>query len=150
MADTVDKKTRSRMMAAVKGKNTSIEIALRRALFALGYRYRLHGRTLPGRPDIVLPKHNAAIFIHGCFWHGHDDCQAFCLPKTRKAFWRKKIERNKERDLESVAALAESGWRVMTVWECAMRRGKTAETVRVAEKVDRWLRGNRKKGEIRK
>ena len=117
MVDIVDKATRSRMMAAIKGKNTKPEIAVRKALHAAGFRFRLHGKNLPGNPDIVLPKHKTAIFVHGCFWHGHN-CREFRWPKTRTAFWRNKILGNKKRDQLSRRKLKSLGWTQLVVWEC--------------------------------
>ena len=122
--DVVDKQTRSRMMAGIKGKNTKPEILTRKALFKEGYRYRLHDKKLPGKPDLVLKKYNTVIFIHGCFWHGHN-CHLFKWPKTRPAFWKKKINRNREKDQEVINLLKKAGWNIITVWECALKgKGK--------------------------
>jgi DNA mismatch endonuclease (patch repair protein) len=115
----VDKATRSRMMAAIKGKNTRPEIIVRKALHAAGFRFRLHDRKLPGKPDIVLRKHKTVIFVHGCFWHGHE-CEKFRWPKTRKAWWRKKIEGNRKRDTKNTLELENNGWCVLSLWECAL------------------------------
>lgn len=115
------------MMAGIRGKDTKPEMIVRRGLHARGFRYRLHSRDLPGKPDIVLPKYRAVIFVHGCFWHGHD-CPAFKWPKSREAFWRTKIERNRRRHDEVLAHLATMGWNAETVWECELRR--SADTVR--------------------
>lgn len=123
MADVVSVAVRSRMMAGIRGKNTKPELTIRRGLHSLGFRYILHDKRLPGKPDLVLPKHRAVIFVHGCFWHGHD-CHLFKWPKTRKGFWRKKIERNREIDEDAIAALAATGWRCCIVWECALK-GRT-------------------------
>lgn len=123
MTDVVDSATRSRMMRGIRGKDTKPEVQLRKALFAKGYRYRLHAKDLPGKPDILLPRYHAAILVNGCFWHGHD-CHLFRLPATRTEFWREKIEGNRRRDKASQDQLLELGWRVLTVWECAMK-GKT-------------------------
>ncbi|MBI1245056.1 MAG: DNA mismatch endonuclease Vsr [Alphaproteobacteria bacterium] len=148
MADIVDRETRSRMMAAVKGKNTKPEIAVRRALHAMGFRFRLHKAGLPGRPDIVLPKHKVAIFVNGCFWHGHD-CPMYRQPANNRAFWIVKIDRNRERDARAMSEIKQVGWRVLTIWECAMRgRGRIgidALIIRTA----RWIAGPRKAGSIR-
>ena len=136
--DIVDPKTRSRMMAGIRAKNTKLEVRLRKALFARGFRYRLHANDLPGKPDIVLPRHRAVVFVHGCFWHGHD-CELFRLPGTRTDWWKTKIERNRERDREVAADLREKGWRQANVWECAVRgRGRRA-LEDVAEEVGAWL-----------
>ncbi|MER9474362.1 very short patch repair endonuclease [Mesorhizobium sp. M0520] len=124
MADIVSPEVRSRMMAGIKGVNTKPEMTLRLALHAAGFRYRLHDRRLPGRPDMVFPRRRAAMFAHGCFWHGHD-CHLFRLPATRPEFWREKIARNRQRDESAERALTASGWRCGVVWECALR-GRTA------------------------
>jgi len=123
MADIVSANVRSRMMSGIRGKNTKPEILVRKALHACGFRYRLHDRMLPGKPDLVFPKYRAVIFVHGCFWHGHD-CHLFRLPATRTEFWRDKIRGNVERDRQAVTDLVHEGWRVAIVWECALK-GKT-------------------------
>lgn len=105
-------------MAAIRGKDTIPEIAVRSLLHRLGYRFRLHRKDLPGRPDLVLPRHRACIFVHGCFWHRHDCPNGRATPKTRPDFWRKKFSRNVERDLENVAALNHANWRTLIIWEC--------------------------------
>lgn len=107
-------------MRAVRSKNTTPEVQVRKLLHALGFRYRLHVGTLPGTPDIVLPKHRIVIFVHGCFWHGHD-CHLFTSPRTREDFWNSKIEQNRVRDQGHTEELARKGWRVLTVWECALK-----------------------------
>ncbi len=119
MADVVDPATRSRMMSGIKGKDTKPELMIRKALHARGFRYRLHCK-LPGKPDICLPKHRAVILVHGCFWHGHE-CHLFKWPKTRPEFWEAKIGRNRQVDLEAERKLLDAGWRVATVWECALK-----------------------------
>lgn len=111
-------------MSGIRGRDTRPEMAVRRGLHALGYRYRLHGRDLPGRPDLVFRPRRAVIFVHGCFWHGHD-CHLFRLPGTRPGFWQAKIDANRERDGRARAQLLEEGWRVLEIWECALR-GKEA------------------------
>lgn len=120
MTDVVDKKTRSRMMSGIRGKNTRPEVIIRKALFAKGYRYRLHDGKLPGKPDLVLRRYNTVIFIHGCFWHGHN-CHLFKWPKTRPAFWKKKINRNRDKDQEVTTQLKKAGWKIITIWECAIK-----------------------------
>ena len=105
-------------MAAIRGKDTKPELLIRRGLHAKGFRYRLQGRGLPGRPDLVLPKHHAVIFVHGCFWHRHD-CPLFRWPQTRQEFWREKIDGNARRDANAIGLLLDTGWRVGIVWECA-------------------------------
>ena len=121
MVDVVDKQTRSRMMQGIRGKNTKPELEVRRRLHALGVRYRLHDASLPGSPDIVIRKLRVAVFVHGCFWHGHTGCPYFKLPATNSAFWKQKIEGNRDRYVRQIAALSEAGWRVATIWECGVR-----------------------------
>ncbi|MCU1065975.1 DNA mismatch endonuclease Vsr [Stenotrophomonas maltophilia] len=111
-------------MSRIHGSNTKLEVLVRKGLHARGLRYRLGGAKLPGRPDIVLPKYRTVVFVHGCFWHGHD-CPLYRLPKTRPEFWADKIGKNRIRDLRVTAQLEAMGWRVLTVWECSLR-GKTA------------------------
>lgn len=135
--DVFDTATRSRVMAAVKARDTGPELRLRRALHALGFRWRLGGRGLPGRPDIVLPKRRAAVFVHGCFWHRHAGCPRCTTPATRPEFWAAKFARNTARDAEVQAALAALGWRVAVVWECALDARKAPAT---AETLAAWLR----------
>jgi DNA mismatch endonuclease (patch repair protein) len=121
---------------------------IRRGLHALGFRFRLHGRKMPGKPDLVLPRYRAVIFVHGCFWHRHD-CQLFKWPKTRHAFWREKIEGNSERDSRAEAELKASGWRVLKVWECSLRGPTRLEPQQVIERAASWLRSAETEGEIR-
>jgi DNA mismatch endonuclease (patch repair protein) len=145
MVDIVDKITRSRMMAGIRGKNTKPELGLRGALHRLGFRFRLHVARLPGRPDIVLPKHRAIIQVHGCFWHRHKDCALTTNPSSNIAFWRKKFRDSVARDKRSSEALQDLGWRVLIVWECALRNATADEA---AGKARRWLISNRKYREI--
>lgn len=135
-------------MAGIRGADTKPEMLLRRALHARGFRYRLHGKHLPGRPDIVLPRHRAVIFTHGCFWHGHD-CPLFRLPGTRREFWEAKIARNRERDAEVAEALRAAGWRRLTVWECAMRGRGRLEPGAMLDAVAGWITGGEVALEIR-
>lgn len=121
MTDTVDKQTRSRMMAGIKGRNTRPERLLRQLLHRSGFRFRLHPRQLPGRPDIVLPKYRTAIFVHGCFWHRHHGCHYTSTPSTRPEFWAEKFSKNIERDGRNCRQLQESDWRVLIVWECGLK-----------------------------
>ncbi|MCW2303239.1 DNA mismatch endonuclease (patch repair protein) [Rhodovulum sulfidophilum] len=138
MADVHDNKTRSRNMAAIRGADTKPEMLIRRGLHASGFRYRLHDRKLPGKPDIVLPKHCSVIFVNGCFWHGHD-CPLFRWPATRQEFWRAKITGNMERDARNIGMLLASGWRVATVWECALKgRGRLSPEA-VIDSLSRWI-----------
>lgn len=138
MVDVVDAATRSRMMSGIRGRNTKPEILIRRLLHRRGFRFRLDVRELPGRPDIVLPRYRAAIFVHGCFWHGHD-CPLFKWPQTRPEFWREKIARNRANDAKALAALAAQGWRIAIVWECAIR-GADRDVGALIEQLDTWLR----------
>lgn len=132
MADIVDKQTRSRMMAGIRGKDTKPELALRRALHGLGFRFRLHAKNVPGRPDLVFPKHRAIVFVHGCFWHRHEGCRYTTTPSTRPEFWLAKFETNVARDSAIRTALLDDGWRVAAVWECALRKpDQAAATVEV-------------------
>src|SRR5216683_1609999 len=137
MIDVVDKITRSRMMAGIRGKNTKPELDLRRALHRGGLRYRLHVTGLPGRPDIVLPRHHAIIEVHRCFWHRHEHC-AFCTtPASNMGFWKSKFGETVKRDKLNLEALRKLGWRVAIVWECSVK-DEGAEAV--AKKVAAWLR----------
>lgn len=124
--DIVDRSTRKRMMAGIRVKNTKPEMLVRKALFAAGFRFRLHRADLPGAPDIVLPGRKIAVFVHGCFWHWHKGCRFFKLPASNTKFWRTKLQRNVERDGRCTSALRAAGWRVLVVWECATR-DKTIE-----------------------
>lgn len=134
-------------MAAIGRKDTAPELILRRALHRRGFRYRLHDRRLPGSPDLTFPKHSAAVFVHGCFWHAHD-CSRCKVPTTRAAFWRAKFLRNQARDQRKIAGLIERGWRVLVVWECALPTRDVELLNRTAELVAKWLTGNRKGGKI--
>lgn len=136
MADIVDAKTRSRMMAGIRGKNTRPELALRRALHRIGLRYRLHLKSLPGKPDLVFPRFNAVLFVHGCFWHQHRGCRYSTTPATRRDFWEHKFRQNEDRDRKVKRELFEAGWRIGTIWECAIKR-EGAE--RGAAQVANWL-----------
>ena len=127
MADVMTPKQRSRCMAAVKGKDTKPEMIVRKYLFSRGMRFRVQVRKLPGTPDIVLPKYKTVIFVNGCFWHGHEDCKYFRLPKSNVEFWKEKIGRNIERDRESMQALLDLGWKIIRVWECELRNKANRE-----------------------
>ena len=115
---------RRRTMQAVKSKNTAPELLVRSLAHRMGYRFRLHGKNLPGKPDLVFPGRRKAIFVHGCFWHGHDCARGARVPKSNRDYWTKKIARNKERDLAACAALAHSGWTYLILWECGLRNEK--------------------------
>lgn len=140
MVDVVDRATRSRMMSGIRARNTKPEIMIRSLLHRHGFRFRLHVRDLPGNPDIVLPRYHAVIFVHGCFWHGHD-CPLFKWPSTRPDFWRDKIGRNRANDHKASEALLVSGWRVGIVWECAIR-GADKNTEGIAQNLADWLLGH--------
>ena len=148
MPDIVDAATRSRMMAGIRASDTKPELLIRRGLHRLGFRFRLHGKDLPGKPDLILPRYRAAIFVHGCFWHGHD-CPLFRLPGTRTEFWKAKIERNRARDHEVTEALASIGWRQLTVWECAMRGKGRMEPDELLDTITAWLTGQSESAAIR-
>lgn len=122
MADVVSKETRSRMMAAIRGKNTKPELVVRRYLHRRGLRFRLHERRLPGRPDIVLARHHAVVQVHGCFWHQHPGCRYAYMPEQNRERWREKFASNRDRDARNEARLRDLGWRVFTVWECEARK----------------------------
>jgi DNA mismatch endonuclease, patch repair protein len=145
MIDVVDKITRSRMMAGIRGKNTKPELELRRALHSLGLRYRLHVSGLPGRPDIVLPKHLTAIQVHGCFWHRHEDCRFCTTPASNMRFWKSKFEETVKRDKRNLEALRSLGWRVAIIWECSVEE-QGAEAI--ARKIAAWLQSGRSFKEI--
>lgn len=136
--DIVDKKTRSRMMSGIKGKDTKAEILIRKKIYALGYRYRLHYKKLPGKPDIVLPKYKAIIQINGCFWHGHN-CHLFRLPKTNTDFWKSKIESNVLRDERNMESYIKLGWKCLTVWECALKGKEKMNIDDVVAAVVDWI-----------
>ena len=121
MADRHTEEQRSYNMSRIKGANTKPEILLRKRLFAEGFRYRINDKKLPGKPDIVLKKYRTIIFVNGCFWHGHQNCKYFVIPKTRMEFWMNKINGNIDRDLKNEEVLIELGWRVITVWECDLK-----------------------------
>ncbi|MBA5689148.1 DNA mismatch endonuclease Vsr [Duganella sp. LX47W] len=121
MVDTVSARRRSEIMGRVKGKDTALEMVVRRLVHGAGYRYRLHVANLPGRPDLVFPGRRKIIQVNGCFWHMHDNCPLSRMPKSRVDFWRTKLARNKQRDEENLAALTCEGWTVLTVWECEIR-----------------------------
>jgi len=124
MADVHDKATRSYNMSRIKGKDTKPEILVRKFLHAHGYRYRLHVKDLPGKPDIVLPKYKTVIFVHGCFWHGHEGCKYFTIPKTKPEWWENKINTNKSNDKKAYELLKKSGWNILTIWTCELKPKK--------------------------
>jgi DNA mismatch endonuclease (patch repair protein) len=128
------------MMSGIKSTNTKPEMIVRRGLHRLGFRYHLHERGLPGTPDVVLPRYRAVLFINGCFWHGHD-CHLFKWPSSREAFWRAKILTNRANDEMAAEALSSAGWRVCTVWECALKGRTRKEPSYVIDQLELWLRG---------
>lgn len=146
MADVVDPQTRSRMMSGIRAKNTSPELLIRKELYAHGFRYRLHDKTLPGNPDIILKKYQAVIFIHGCFWHRHQ-CHLFKWPKTRQDFWHKKLNGNYKSDQLNMKRLRSENWRVCIIWECAIREAKKDLSGLVETVID-WLASDKSIMEI--
>ena len=138
LVDVHDKATRSRNMAAIRGSDTKPEMMIRRGLHARGFRFRLHDRKLPGRPDLIFPKYHAALFVHGCFWHGHG-CHLFKWPRTREDFWRQKIGANVARDAANAEALHRAGWRVGVVWECALKGRQRQPLSDVLSAIADWL-----------
>ncbi len=137
--------SRSEMMSRIGHKDTRPEIIVRSGLHRRGYRFSLHSRKLPGRPDLVLPRHRTAIMVHGCFWHAHEGCPYFRIPGTRADFWTGKLMRNRTRDGEVRNALANAGWRVLTIWECAVR---TLPADRLIDCIILWLKSEERTGQI--
>jgi DNA mismatch endonuclease, patch repair protein len=129
MADVHDKKTRSYNMSMIRSKNTKPEMLVRKFLHLQGFRFRLHDKKLPGKPDIVLPKYRIVIFIHGCFWHGHKDCRYFVVPKTRTEWWLNKINSNIANDTKAVKALKKDGWCIINLWECDLKIARAERTL---------------------
>ncbi|OWY26929.1 very short patch repair endonuclease [Herbaspirillum robiniae] len=127
--DIVDSTIRSRMMANIRSKDTKPEMAVRRYLHANGFRYRLHDRQLPGKPDLSLPKYRTVIFVHGCFWHQHESCNRAYMPSSRKEIWQNKFANNKRRDVRVIQELGELGWRVIVIWECGLAKSSTATSL---------------------
>lgn len=138
MVDSLSKKERSEIMARVRSKNMRPELVVRKLVFALGYRYRLHARDLPGCPDLVFRPRRKVIFVHGCFWHRHADCALARMPKSRLDFWEPKLEGNRRRDEKNGRALAREGWKVLTIWECQLNG-----SARVEAKIRRFLDAER-------
>lgn len=136
MADVHNKKTRSFNMSQIKDKDTKPEMLVRRFLHSKGFRYKLHDKTLPGKPDIVLPKYKTVIFVHGCFWHGHEGCKYFVVPKTRTEWWLEKIGKNRDSDNRAIVALKKAGWLVLVIWECGLKSEKREQNLLyIAEKL---------------
>lgn len=147
-ADIVPSATRSRMMSGIRNKNTKPELLIRSALHREGFRFRLHRKDLPGRPDLVLPRYNAIVLAHGCFWHGHD-CHLFRLPSSRQEFWKEKIGKNRTRDQQQHAALLEAGWRIATIWECALKGRTRLALSEVVATCSFWLKSDKQVLEIK-
>lgn len=129
MADVHNKATRSYNMSQIKSKHTKPEMLVRTFLHHNGFRFRLHSKNLPGRPDLVLPKYQTGIFIHGCFWHGHNKCKYYVIPKTKTDWWLNKINNNKTNDTKAIKALRKQGWKIIVVWECALKPKKMNTTL---------------------
>jgi DNA mismatch endonuclease, patch repair protein len=150
MTDIVSPAKRSQMMAGIKGKNTKPELVIRSGLHKVGFRFRLHDRKLPGKPDLVFPRFRAVIFVQGCFWHGHD-CHLFKWPSSRKDFWQKKISGNQKADARNIEKLLAEGWRVALIWECSIkgkRKRKIADIIEtcnnIIETCNNWLRSHKR------
>lgn len=126
-------------MSGIRGKDTKPEMQVRRMLHAAGYRYRLHDRKLPGKPDLVLRKHRVVIMVQGCFWHGHDNCRLFRLPKSRTEFWKEKISGNIARDSRNLAELGELGWRSVLIWECALKGANRLNDGKILETINAFI-----------
>ena len=136
------------MMSGIRGRDTKPELLLRKGLHAMGFRYKLHDKSLPGKPDLVFPRYRAVIFVNGCFWHGHD-CHLFKWPKSRKDFWREKIKSNIDRDRLVISQLEEQGWRILRVWECALKGRTRIGLDEVLEDSALWLLGQEQEKDIR-
>lgn len=147
MVDVVSAVKRSEMMAGIKGKDTRAELTIRRGLHRLGFRYQLHRKDLPGKPDLVFPKYKAVIFINGCFWHAHH-CHIFKWPSSRIEFWKEKIGKNKIRDLKNIESCILSGWKVLVIWECSLK-GKTRRKLNeVIHTAANWIMYDSQNAEI--
>jgi DNA mismatch endonuclease (patch repair protein) len=129
MPDVHSKEIRSFNMSRIKGKNTKPEMLVRKFLFSEGFRFRIHDKKLPGKPDIVMPKYRTIVFINGCFWHGHDSCRYFILPKTNSDWWAEKINRTVSADAEALDKLRKDGWHVITIWECDLKKETRERTL---------------------
>lgn len=130
MTDVHSKETRSYNMSRIKGKDTKPEMLVRKFLFSQGFRYRLHDKKLPGKPDVVLAKYKTVLFIHGCFWHGHEGCKYYVVPKTRTDWWLDKIGKNIANDKKAITALQEAGWKVIVIWECELKKAIFTRTLK--------------------
>ena len=136
------------MMSGIRGRDTKPELLLRKGLHAMGFRYKLHDKSLPGKPDLVFPRYRAVILVNGCFWHGHD-CHLFKWPKSREDFWREKIKSNIDRDRLVISQLEEQGWRILRVWECAIKGRTRIGLDEVLEDSALWLLGQEQEKDIR-
>ena len=141
--DVLTPEQRRFVMSRIRGKDTKPEMLMRRGLHERGLRYKLHGKGIPGKPDMVFPRHRAVVFVHGCFWHGHG-CSLFKWPKTRAAFWKNKIGRNMERDRQALAALKADGWRVLLVWECALKGKRKRNLPDILDDAETFICGSGK------
>ena len=140
MSDVHNKETRSYNMSRIRSAHTKPEMLVRKFLHAQGFRYTLHSKKLPGKPDMVLPKYKTIVLIHGCFWHGHADCKYYVVPKTRTAWWLNKINTNKANDEKAVKALKKEGWKIITIWECDLKPVKIEKTLAsLLKKIERGL-----------
>ncbi|AOT71908.1 very short patch repair endonuclease [Geosporobacter ferrireducens] len=137
MADVFTKEKRSEVMSKIRSKDTKIEVLVRKWLFAHGFRFRKNDNRYPGKPDIVLPKYKTVIFVHGCFWHGHENCKVANIPKTRTDFWLSKINRNKEKDVLNTEALRKEGWNVIIIWECELKKNPEQRLANLREELFR-------------
>lgn len=146
--DIVSPSTRSRMMSGIRTRDTKPEVLFRKGLHRRGYRYRLHPKQVPGKPDFVLPKYRVVAFVHGCFWHRHE-CHLFKWPSTRPGFWRSKLNRNRERDVEVADAVEAADWRQLTIWECAFRGPYQIGLECALDLTERWLTSTSRRFEIR-
>ncbi len=143
MADVHNKEQRSYNMSRIRSSNTKPEMLVRKFLHANGYRYSLHSKKLPGKPDMVLTKYKTLIFVHGCFWHGHANCRYYAVPKTRTDWWLNKINTNKTNDAKAVKALKKDGWKVIEIWECGLKAAKIEKTLEgLLKKIDTAMPGN--------
>lgn len=140
MTDIVSPQKRSSMMSGIKGKDTSPEKQVRKSIFSRGFRYRLHAKDLPGKPDLVFPKYNTVVFVNGCFWHGHSDCHLFRYPKSKQEFWKNKIGGNIARDRKNIDLLLNEGWRIVIIWECTLKGKYRIGTDNVSDLLERILR----------
>jgi|SRR5581483_6686995 len=147
MTDVLSPTQRSHCMSRIRGRDTRPERLIRKGLFALGFRYRLHQRNLPGCPDLVFPKYSAVIFVHGCFWHKHE-CELFKWPKANSEFWRRKITRNCANDEKNLTKLEQAGWRTLIIWECAIRGKRQLDCPKVIDRIAGWLCSPQNKWEI--